>query len=361
MYRRCGIVKATTVWASGMLFSVVASAQSSVTLYGIADAGLLYLSKTQSANSGNGGKFVGFQNSGIAPSIFGLKGIEDLGGGVKAEFALESGIDIGNGGFNNSNGNLFGRQAYVGLKGEFGEVKAGLQFSPFFLSIWSLDPRGFSEFGSSIAIHANNVSATGAFNSNAISYTSPVLGGLKGSVMFALGGVPGNFQSGRQYSASLNYEWRGLTLNAAFYDGNPGGTVVTLPPTNIGFVGRLLAAAYKFGPVTAKATFTSYKVAGGPTNAVFGGGLDYFALPQLDLNGGVWYVTNRNDSSSHSLMGALGATYFMSKSTGLYAQVGVVNNHGKANLGLTPAVGLTSLLAPTGTTTGATIGIMHLF
>ena len=361
MYRRSVVGTATTV-ASSLLFAVSAHAQSSVTLYGIADVGLLYLSKTQNlATGGDGGKFVGMQNAGVAPSMFGLRGTEDLGGGLQAEFNLESGIDLTNGGFNNSNGNLFGREAYVGLKGGFGEIKAGLQFSPFFVSIWSLDPRTFSEFGSILSIYANNVSATGSFNANAISYTSPVFAGLQASAMFGFGGVAGNFQSGRQYSASLKYEWSGLTLNAAFYDGNPGGTVNTVPPTNIGFIGRMLAAAYQFGPVRAKASFTSFKVDGGPSNNVYGGGLDYFPLPQLDLNGGVWYVEDRNDTSSHSLMGALGAMYFMSKATSLYAQVGIVNNHGKANLGLTPAVGLTSLYAPTGTTTGVTIGIMHMF
>lgn len=361
MYRRLVVGAATTV-ASSLLFAVSAHAQSSVTLYGIADVGLLYLSKTQNlATGGDGGKFVGLQNAGVAPSMFGLRGAEDLGGGLQAEFNLESGIDLTNGGFNNSNGNLFGRQAYVGLKGGFGEVKAGLQFSPFFVSIWNLDPRTFSEFGSILSIYANNVSATGSFNANAISYTSPVVAGLQASAMFGFGGVAGNFQSGRQYSASLKYEWSGLTLNAAFYDGNPGGTVNTVPPTNVGFIGRMLAAAYQFGPVKAKASFTSFKVDGGPSNNVYGGGLDYFPMPQLDVNGGVWYVEDRNDTSSHSLMGALGAMYFLSKATSLYGQVGLVNNHGKANLGLTPAVGLTSLYAPAGTTTGVTIGIMHMF
>ncbi|RQR33267.1 porin [Burkholderia sp. Bp9142] len=361
MYRRCFIGSAIGV-TSSLLFSVAAHAQSSVTLYGIVDAGVLYLSKTQNlATGGNSGKFVGLQNAGIAPSMFGLRGTEDLGGGLKAEFNLESGIDLTNGGFNNSNGNLFGREAWVGLKGGFGEVKAGLQFSPFFLSVWNLDPRFFSEFGSILAIYGNTIGATGSFNPNAISYTSPVLAGLQASAMFSFGGVPGNFQSGRQYSASLKYEWNDLTLNAAYYDGNAGGTVSTLPPTNVPFEGRFLGAAYKFGRVTAKASFMSLRVSGGPSNNTYGGGLNFQALPQLDLNGGIWYVSNRNDTSSHSLMGALGATYFMSKATSLYAQVGVVNNHGKANLGLTPAVGATSLFAPTGTTTGVAIGMMHMF
>ena len=361
MYRRC-VFRAATAVASSLLFAVSAHAQSSVTLYGIADTGVLYLSKTMNlATGGNAGKFIGFQNGGIAPAIFGLTGTEDLGGGIQAIFKLESGIGLSNGGLNNGNGNLFGREAYVGLKGGFGEVKAGLQFSPFFLAAWALDPRVFAEFGSILAIYSNNVSVTGSFSSNAISYTSPVVSGFQGSVMYSFGGVAGDFQSGRQYSARLKYEWGGLTIDSAFFDSNAGGSVVTVPAGNVPYVGRLIGAAYKFGPVTAKASFESFKVQGGATNNVYGGGVDYFALPQLDLNVGVWYVSDRNDSSSHSLMTAAGATYFLSKRTGVYAQVGFVNNHGKANLGLSPGAGATSLFAPVGTTTGATVGIMHMF
>jgi predicted porin len=362
MYRRCRVEKKMAL-ASTLLFTAAAvHAQSNVTLYGIADEGLLYLSKSENlATGGNGGKFTGAAGSGIAPSLFGLSGTEDLGGGLKAEFKLESGIDLSAGGFTNSNGNMFGRQAYVGVKGGFGEIKAGVQFSPFFNSVMFLDARNFAGFGSILPIYANTVGATGAFNANAISYTSPVIAGLQASAMFAFGGVAGNFQSGRQYSANLSYEWNGLTINAAWYDGNPGGTFVTVPATYVGFQGRLLGAQYKFGALTAKASFTSFKVQGGPSNDVYSGGLDYYVLPQLDLNGGVWFVSNRNDTTSHSLMGALGATYFLSRRTGLYAQVGVVNNHGTANLGLSPNAAPTSLFAPTGTTTGVNIGILHLF
>ncbi|CAM2157910.1 Outer membrane protein (Porin) [Paraburkholderia tropica] len=353
--------KASFVIWVGALASTSASAQSSVTLYGVMDPGIIYLSRTQSVSGKSGGSLTGLNNSGVAPSVFGMIGSEDLGDGLKAEFRLESGIDTTTGEFANSNGNLFGREAFVGLKGNFGEVKAGLQFSPFFQSIWDLDPRRFSEFGGILAIYANTVSATGALNSNAVSYTSPKIGGLRGSVMFAFGGLPGNFQAGRQYSASLNYDWSGLTLNAAFYNGNPGGTVNTIPATNVGFVGRLLAAAYSFGPFRAATAFTSFKVEGGPTNNVYSGGLDFLAAPQLDLNGGVWYVQNRNESGSHTLMGSVGAMYFLSKRTSLYTQVAVINNRGTEHIGLTPAMGLTTLYAPTGTTTGVTAGVMHKF
>ncbi|VWC89310.1 porin [Burkholderia lata] len=348
--------------ALGLTCAIEACAQSSVTLYGIVDGGLLYLSKTQSASGGNGGKLFAFTDSGQLPSQFGMRGTEDLGGGFSAEFRLESGIDIGNGGHNNSNGNFFGRQAYVGLTGGFGEVKAGLQFSPFFNALFALDPVGMSNFGSSLLIYANNIGATGAFNSNALSYTTPSIAGLRGSVMLALGGEAGNFSAGRQYSAGVSYQWGGLLVDAAYYNGNPGGTIQTIPSTTIGFEGRMIGASYAFGPLMAKASFTNYKLTGtGINNNVYGGGIDYALTPAVDLNGGVWYVSNRNDTSSHALMASLGAGYFLSKATALYAQGGVVNNHGTSNLGLALGDAPTSAFAPAGTTVGAVVGVRHFF
>ncbi|WP_042336998.1 porin [Paraburkholderia ferrariae] len=362
MCTRKRLGRASIVFAGLLALASGAHAQSSVTLYGLVDGGLLFLSKTQNASGGNGGRFIGFTDSGQVPSQFGLTGTEELGGGLAAEFRLESGIDIGNGGYNDSNGNFFGREAYLGLKGAFGEVKAGLQFSPFFNTLFALDPRGLSQFGSSLGIYVNNVAATGIFNANALSYESPLIEGFQGSVMFAPGGVAGNFPSGRQYSASLSWQWNGFTVSGALYDGNPGGSVVTTTPTNLGFDGRMIGVSWKYDKLTAKASFTNYKIAGsGMNNNVYGGGLDYFVMPDVDLNGGVWYVNNRNDSTDHSVLGALGASYFLSHRTTLYAQVGVVDNHGAENLGLSVGDVPTSLLAPPGKTVGAEIGMRHAF
>ncbi|WP_425452705.1 porin [Trinickia dinghuensis] len=356
-----GLVNASIV-VSGSMFAIGAHAQGSVTLFGIVDGGMLFLSKTQNASGSNGGKLTGFTDSGQVPSQFGLTGTEDLGGGLTAEFKLESGIDIGNGGYNDSNGNFFGREANVGLKGPFGEVKAGLQFSPFFNTLFDLDPRALSQFGSSLPIYLNYAAATGVFNANSLSYSSPRIAGFQGSLMYALGGQAGNFAAGRQYSASLSYQWRGLSIEAAFYDGNPGGTVQTNPPSTLGFEGRMVGAVYRYAKLTAKASYTNYKVAGsGVNNDVYGGGLDYALTPDLDLDGGVWYTSNRNDRSTHALMGAFGASYFLSKATTLYAQVGAADNHGSSDLGLEVGDAPTSLHAPAGTTVGADIGIRHVF
>lgn len=345
--------------AAALLLAGTAHAQSSVTMYGIVDSGLIYTNRSlNAATGGNGGKQFSLVDAGSAPSIFGVTGSEDLGGGLKAKFKLESGIDVANGGYNNSNGNFFGRQAWIAFESKYGTVTTGLQYSPFFTSIYETDPRGLSFFGSGIVNYVDNVAATSIFESNSVAYTSPNIQGLQGSVMFAFGGVPGDFQSGRKYSASIKYDNGTLLVTAAIYDGNSGGASPTPIPTDIGFEGRTLGIGYRFNGFTAKASFVNYKTAGSFNNNVYSGGVDYFVLPYLDVDAGVWITSDRNHTENHSVMGAIGAKYLMTKRTLLYAQFGVVDNHGEMNTGFAVSG---ALEAPSGTTLGANVGIRHIF
>ncbi|WP_322060196.1 porin [Paraburkholderia sp. J63] len=356
----------TPVWKIVAIGAILGSqaglshAQSSVTLYGVVDGGLLYTSRTLNpATGGSAGHQFSFIDGGSAGSRFGLKGTEDLGGGIKAIFALESGIDLANGGFGNSNGNFFGRQAWVGLTGGFGTVQAGLQYSPFVLSIIDTDARNVSYFGSGGVIYVGSVLSTGLFNPNAVTYTSPVIAGLQGSVMWALGGEAGDFQAGRQYAARLKYTLGGLTVDAALYDGNAGGTAASIPvPSTVEFTGRTIGGAYEFGKLTLKASFVNYKVAGSFDNRVYSGGFSYLVTPGLNADAGVWYTSDGNDTANHSILAVVGTEYFLSKATDIYAQVGFVNNHGKMNTGLSLNG---ALYGPAGSTTGVNIGIRHSF
>lgn len=343
-----------------MIANGAAHAQSSVTLYGVVDSGILYTNKTFDATSGgNAAKQVSLIDGGLSPSRFGFTGTEDLGGGMKAEFKIESGINLPNGGIGNSNGNLFGRQAWVALDSNVGTLKVGLQYSPFFLAVERLDPRDGSLFGASIVSYVNNVLVTGIFNSNAVSYTSPVIAGFQGTAMYALGGTAGDFSAGRQYSGDLKYDNGTVMIDAAFYNGNAGGTAAQTPvPSTLEFFGRTLGVSYKIGKLTAKAAFASYKVAGSFSNNVYSGGLDYFVLPQLDIDGGVYFTSDRNNTTNHSVVGSIGVNYLLSRATTLYGQVGLVNNHGAMHSGLS-ANGATD--GATGTTFGTVIGLRHTF
>ncbi|MEX3968738.1 porin [Paraburkholderia sp. EG286B] len=334
-------------------------AQSSVTLYGVLDAGLLYTSRTVNASGTNLGHQFSFLDSGLTGSNFGLRGTEDLGGGISAIFALESGIDMANGGFGNSNGNFFGRQAWIGLTGGFGRVQAGVQYSPFVLSLISVDPRNASYFGSGGVIYVGNVLVTGLFNPNAISYTSPVIAGFQGSAMMALGGQAGDFQAGWQYSARLKYEFNGLAIDAALYSSNAGGTAASTPiPTTVAFSGRTIGAGYTFGSLMLKAFFVNFKVAGSFDNRVYSGGFGYQITPALLANAGAWYTSDGNNTANHSILVGAGVSYSLSKATLLYTQAAFVNNHGKMNTGLSLNG---ALYEGSGSTTGVSVGMRHVF
>jgi predicted porin len=386
----------SSVVAAALCATAAAHAQSSVTLYGIADAGLMYLSHSTpglNGSTGAGRQFL-MTNSGYSPSLWGLMGSEDLGGGLKATFKLESGISFANGGYDNPGGNngLFNRTAEVGLSSNrFGTVTAGLQFSPFFLTVYDLDPRSGSEFGSAVTPVLDNSLIAGLFMPNSVSYTSPNISGFEFSGLFGFGGVAGNFQDGRSWSVSAKY------TNGTFLAGAGYISVNNAADTGLTAVGGFYpanvraytaGASYKFGGVTVKAAFANFKANSAPvTNSstdtsvnVYSGGADWFVLPDLDLNGGVYYQQDRVHSGSRSITAALGTQYFLSKQTALYAQVGFVNNKcsadgqclgsgltvesgGSGIGGLEGDVGSAAAGAglPPGTTFGGNVGIRVMF
>lgn len=359
MHHHSRVASRLAICAVGMLVGGVAQAQTNVTLFGLLDSGLLYTSKTLNAQSGgNSGRQFALIDGGSSYSQFGIFGIEDLGGGLSAKFKLESGISVATGSLAHCNGNLFGCEAWISLVSKFGELKAGLQFSPFFLSLYSSDPRGMSFFGSGGVTLVDNFLGTSIFAPTALSYTSPEFWGLQASVLYSFGGQPGEFQAGRQYSASIKYQYGGLMLNAAIFDGNRGGANPTPTPTNLQVEGRTLGTAYKFGALTAKASFVNYKVAGSFNNNVYGGGLSWYVMPTLSVDGGIWITSDRNHTANHSLLAAMGLNYFLSKRTVLYGQVASVANHGDMNTGLSVNG---ALFGAHGTTMGATVGLRHSF
>src|ERR1700758_2108659 len=112
-----------SLFAVGALcLAATAHAQSSVTLYGLIDAGITY------TNNQHGQKNFQATSGDINGSRFGLRGAEDLGGGLKAIFTLENGFSIQNGQLGQG-GRLFGRQAFVGLSSDsYGTLTVGRQY-----------------------------------------------------------------------------------------------------------------------------------------------------------------------------------------------------------------------------------------
>jgi predicted porin len=335
--------------------SATAAAQSSVTVYGILDSGLLYQNKTASA----GRSGFSFLDGAWLPSVYGLRGREDIGGGYAVNFNLQGGFSTGTGALGDSNGGIFGRAATVGVSGPFGEVKLGLQFSPFFLTVTDGDPRGMPQFGSQLVQYFQQVGITGIFDSNAIVYTTPKLYGFTGAVEYAVGGVPGSTKNGRSMSASLSFSQGPFLANGAYYthaDPVTGQTVA---------IGKTAGLGYAIGPVLAKVDWVNYlnPSSNAPLSNVnvFGVGAVYSATPAVTLSGGFYYATNKGMSENKSRMFALGAEYALSKRTILYSQVGVAHNQGAFQTNLA-VLAPTSFAVPAGaTTTAVNIGMRHTF
>lgn len=163
--------------------SGAAMAQSSVTLYGVADA---WVGQTSTTTAGVKVKQTEVGDGGFNGSRWGLKGSEDLGGGLKAIFTLESGFDISNG-KSSQGGVLFGRQAFVGLQGGFGAVTLGRQYSAYDELRGATNQAYDSAFATTGGVWGNGVVDYTDRVNNSVAYTSPSFGGISGAVVYGLG------------------------------------------------------------------------------------------------------------------------------------------------------------------------------
>lgn len=218
------ISAAATAVAVGTVFATLAPAvhaQSSVTLYGLVDAGIAY------TNNVNGSGRVAMQSGNISGSRFGLRGSEDLGSGLKAIFVLENGFNVGNGALGQSTSNatrMFGRQAFVGLTSEtFGSVTVGRQYDSIveFVSPLSATSGTFGDSGFAHPYDNDNLQHTVRFN-NSVKYTSLDYNGFKFSGMYAFSNSTG-FAVSRAYSAAASYNYGPLGVAAGYLQTNGSG------------------------------------------------------------------------------------------------------------------------------------------
>jgi predicted porin len=205
--------------------SGAAQAQSSVTLYGILDGGLRYQSISLANGDGatNFGGAYGVQSG----NRFGIRGVEDLGGGNKATFVLENGFDLGNG-TSQQSGRMFGRAAWVGLDNAgWGDVRLGRMTN--LASDWlvgAVDPfaSGFGQLNMGHAFTSGNTVRL----DNTLMYRSPVMSGIQAGLGYSFatglasnGGTTGygfeTSNNSRQLTAGLKYA-NGPVYAAASYD-----------------------------------------------------------------------------------------------------------------------------------------------
>ncbi|BAN26834.1 porin Gram-negative type [Caballeronia insecticola] len=219
-------------FASAAAIATPAFAQSSVTLYGIVDDSIVYQSSQTNLAKTNAGRSNVKMASGIwAGSRFGLKGAEDLGGGNKAIFQLESGFDINSGGQQFTNA-MFGRQAWVGLTNPaYGTLTLGRQYTSYYTLLSPYSPTNWltGYFGA----HPGDLDGMDTIYraNNSIVYTSPKLYGFTVSGSYSLAGVPDSVYQGSTWSAALQYQ-----------QGPIGGTVAFSRINNAANHGQILEA-----------------------------------------------------------------------------------------------------------------------
>ncbi|SOE36911.1 porin [Delftia acidovorans] len=307
----------------------LATAQGSVTLYGRIVSGVDYMNRVA---EGPGRSSDQLRHAGQwGATWWGLRGSEDLGGGLSAVFHLESQFSADDGMVGDS---FFSRYAVVGLRSQtYGTLLLGRAMGIPDGEVWALDPMGLQAMGAG-TLQGNR---TWGSRPNAISYQSPAWGGLSFRAQLGLNGEAGRSRAGRQVAASVGYEQGPLVLKA-FYeeirDGN-GAFSSLYTASRLYTVG----ATYRVGGLK---LFTGYSQirsgaltvadadnpAGARRQQTYWMGANYQATPALVLVGGA-YRANRSGGGA-SLV-SLGANYHLSRRTMLYGTVGTLSNGGTAS------------------------------
>lgn len=345
-----------------LAISGVASAQSSVTLFGIVDA-------TVQHGSGSIASMTQLGSGGRDTSRFGLRGVEDLGGGLTAGFWLESQllVDSGIGASSNTNnqasgaaggsGIVFNRRATVSVLGSFGELRLGRDYSVQYYNRFEMDPYGNGGVGTAQPQAGTLGGPVNTRVSNAIMYFLPdTIGGIFGEAQYYMGENPSN---------------AGATRN----DGNGGGLRIgyRAGPWNasIARARTRYARTATAGDITSTNIGVRYNAA---PFSVMGGYYRDLQRRLADLAGrgalvggiyriGVWEIKGSWSNYKTTAAGnpetrklALGLVYNFSKRTAAYGTYARVANSGAATTSLNG-----SLTGPNEASTGVDLGIRHIF
>ena len=348
-------------------FAGAASAQSSVTLFGILDAGIARLSA--------GGKSVtGMENSGYNSSRLGFRGTEDLGGGMSASFWLEAGLTNDNGtgaatnvnnqaaggaaaGQNGSQGLTFNRRSTVSLAGGFGEIRLGRDYTPQFWNLTVFDPYGTNGVGTTQTLNSIITGVTAVRASNSVGYFLPGgLGGFYGQFQMyfgenqdlAVNPTPNTEKDGNGWGLRLGYA--AGPLNVALATSKTKYAAGDVKQQNLG-------GQYDLGVAKLQAHVASDKNGTTKGNGWLIGGLIpvgagevriAFSQYKTDVAG------TANDPRSRKW--ALGYVHNLSKRTAVYTTYARVTNNAFANQALNGAA-----VTAGSNSSGFDIGVRHSF
>ncbi|ODV42070.1 hypothetical protein AWV79_30625 [Cupriavidus sp. UYMMa02A] len=310
---------------------------------------------------------------GTVPSRWGLRGTEDLGGGNKAIFWLESGF-APDSGVSNQGGRLFGRQALVGLSGDWGQVALGRQYTMLFWAMAEPDMLGPNIFGSgSLDSYIPNSRAD-----NAVSYKG-TFGGLTVGATYSFGrdtvnagpspsGTncagenPADARACREWSALLKYDTKQWSVAVA-YDSQRGGP---------GAFGGLTRSALSDDRLSVNGHFMvgNTKIGGGwlrrdnegsptPRSDMYYAGASYPVTPAFSVDAEAFYLRFHSSPNKAWLFATRG-TYAFSKRTSVYGTAGYIANDG--TLAMSVSAGQAgSNPNPGGNQLGAMLGLKHVF
>ncbi len=334
----------------------VAHAQSSVTLYGAVDTSVAYFTH-QAGSNGHSGNTVEMMGGNLSPNLWGLRGTEDLGGGLDAIFRIESGFNLDNGRLGQGQ-RIFGRVAMVGLSDrQTGTVTLGRQYDPLIDLIQPLTNDG--AFGPTFATPGDMDNYDNSYRTNnSVKYMSPNFAGLQASAMYAFGGVPGSLAAGQTFAGAVSYNRGPFGFGAGYFHANSDHAsassfdglypdAATSGANAIGVDSEAITGAfvtansmqiiraagdYTFANVTvglaySNVAYNDYATAAGNQNTTrFNTGqvfVNYQLTPVLLLGAGYDYTKGGGNSVTVGYnQFSLGADYFLSKHTDLYLLAG---------------------------------------
>jgi predicted porin len=341
-----------------------AQAQTQVQIYGIMDAAIV------GEHGGAASPSTKLTSGAASASRIGFRGAEDLGNGLSAYFTLETGAKIDTGELDATN-TIFNRQAFVGLRGGFGEVALGRQYTPWHLMLVAFDPFGTGYAGTSKNLFPDN--GTNVRTSNTVTYKSPKLNGFDGELAYAVG-EQASFSTGRQFGGALGYAKGPLALRLAYNARNTDAAATATAPAVSRTLGRntMLGATWQFPGFKLHAIYGIDKgfnsATLGNSNNPYGGvrptpstdGRDVLLGLSAPVGPGnlMFSVMHKDDRTSFNQDASswgIGYLYSLSKRTGLYAAYAHINNQNGA--GYTVANNTES---GTGNS-GYNLGIRHTF
>jgi predicted porin len=403
-------MKKTLIALAAVAAAGAASAQSSVTLFGIVDASIsrYVVDQNNGLANGQGSNNTVMSNSGYNSSRLGFRGTEDLGGGLSASFWLEGQLqnDNGNASANNGGALTFQRRSTVSLAGaNWGEVRLGRDYVPTFWNLTVFDPFGTVGVGANLAhkwrlyapsFNAAGTALTGGGTSswdpnyvranNMIGYFLPAnLGGFYGQAGFAFDETAQNSvngssnKAGRYWGARLGYGSGPFNVALAYghTDGSPNKGLGTAALGGAGSTPDVsdwnLGGQWDFGVARLMGTYDHTKYdAGGFGNATLKswmiGGIVPVGAGEIKASyGHTVFDIGGGDPTTSQI--AIGYVHNLSKRTALYTTYARLNNSNGATVpvnaslsqGPAPAGNSGIIGQPNVHSWGFDVGVRHSF